>query len=404
MGLSYVNLTLEQIGILPQEEMLEMGTTQKRLTVGMLKENNSNEYRVPLTPQGVEALADAGHRVIMESEAGLKANYSDLDYSEAGALITKDKRHVLESEIVLKVSPLSDEEVQMLKPNQTVLSAFNAMSQSSEKLIKLMQKKVNAIAFEYIRGENNHQPFVSTMSEIAGLLSINIAAEYLSSTQNGKGILLGGISGVPPTEIVILGTGTAAEFAARAAMGMGARVRVIGTSTYKLRRLQHHLQQPIFTSLTQTQILHKALKTADVVIGALDLSDPKDQFLISEDMVCGMKPGSVIIDISIDQGGCFETSRLTSHTDPVYEKHNILHYGVPNIASRVARTSSIALSNIISSIIQEISDNGGVRQMLRNDIGLRRGVYVYQGILTNSQVGKRFQLPSQNIDLLMAAI
>ncbi len=404
MGLSYVNLSLEQIGILPQEEMLETGSKQKSMTIGVIKENSKNEHRVPLTPQGVEALTDFGHRVIVESDSGTKANYSDLDYSEAGAIISKDRDQVLESEIILKVSPLDEKETSKLKPNQTILSAFHSTQQSSERLVKLLSRKVNAIAFEYIRGENNHQPFVSAMSEIAGLLSVSIAAEYLSSTQGGKGILLGGISGVSPSEIVILGTGTAAEFAARAAIGLGARLRVLGTSPYKLQCLQYNLSQPIFTSLTQPQVLLKALKTADIVIGALNLTDEKEQILVTEEMVRGMKQGSVILDTSIDQGGCFETSRLTTHSNPVFTKHGVLHYCVPNIASRVARTASIALSNILTAIIQDIGKAGGVRQALKQDVGLRRGVYAYKGILTNSQVGLRFKLPSQNIDLLMAAI
>jgi alanine dehydrogenase len=268
----------------------------------------------------------------------------------------------------------------------------------------LLSKRINAIGFEYIRGEENHLPIVSAMSEIAGLVSITIAAEYLSNAHGGKGILLGGVSGVSPTEVAIVGTGTAAEFAARAALGLGARVRILGNSPYKLRRLQHHMRQPIFTSLTQPKVLAKALTTADVVIGAIDMNERDEPIVITDDMIRGMKPGSVVIDLSIDQGGCFSTSRITTHASPVFREHGIVHYGVTNIASRVSRTASIALSNILAPILIDIGNAGGVREMLRNDIGLRRGVYIYQGILTNSFIGRRFGLPSQNIDLLMAAL
>ena len=405
MSQSGVNLRLEQMGFYPLEEMLATEHHHRQITIGIPRETVLDEHRIALTPQGVESLTEAGHRILLESMAGMGANYSDLDYSEAGGRITTDREEVFRtSDLILKVSPLSRQEIEWLKPGQTIVSSFNLMSNSSEVLQLMLSKKINAIGFEFLRGENNHLPVVSAMSEIAGLASITIAAEYLSNAHGGKGILLGGVSGVSPTEVAILGTGTAAEFAARAALGLGARVRILGSSPYRLRRMQHHLRQPIFTSITQQRVLAKALTTADVVIGAVDMSDADNAILVSSDMVRGMKPGSVIIDISIDQGGCFETSRLTTHSHPVFREYDIVHYGVANIASRVSRTASIALSNIFAPILRDIGRAGGVKQMLKTDIGLRRGTYIYQGILTNSYIGSRFGLPSQHIDLLMAAL
>lgn len=405
MGLSNIHLTLEQIGLYPQEEMLETGNKQKKLFIGIPKESDRDEYRVALTPQGVELLVSNGHQVMLEAGAGMGANYSDLDFSEAGAKISKDTEEVFSNDILLKVAPLNEDEIKWLKPNQTVFSSFHPPCQSTSVLSKLLRKKVNAIGFEYLRGENNHLPVVSAMSEIAGLVAITIAAEQLSNAHGGKGILLGGVSGISPTEVAIIGTGTAAEFAARAALALGSRVRILGSSPHKLSRLQHHLHQPIFTSLTQPAVLRKALLTADVVIGAMDMNETTPiRPLVSEEMVGTMKKGSVIIDISIDQYSCFETSRLTKHSQPTFEKHGVIHYGVANIASRVSRTASIALSNIFAPILLDIADSGGIKNLLRNDIGLRRGVYIYHGILTNSYIGNRFKLPSQNIDLLMAAL
>jgi alanine dehydrogenase len=215
--------------------------------------------------------------------------------------------------------------------------------------------------------------------------------------------MLGGITGITPTEVVILGSGTAAESAARAAIGLGAYVKIMDNSIYKMERLQHHLGMKLHTSVFHPQVLKKALKSADVVIGAIHFTEMDDRYIVTEDMISVMKKGSVIVDISIDQGGCFETSECRTHGDPVYTKHDVIHYCVPNIPSRVARTASIALSNVISPILLEIALSGSIVSMLKSDIGIRNGIYMYNGILTSMVIGNRLGIPSQDINLLMAA-
>jgi alanine dehydrogenase len=266
-----------------------------------------------------------------------------------------------------------------------------------------MQKRITALGFEFLKDEYNTFPIVRSMSEISGTTSVLIASEYLSNVHNGKGEMLGGITGVTPTEVVILGTGVAAEYAAQTAIGLGARVKVFDTCIHKLRLMKDHLGQRIYTSTLQPKIIAKALKTADVVIGALDLMDKKHQFLVTEEIIAGMKEGSVIIDLSIDHGGCFETSRLTTHDNPVYVEHGVIHYCVPNVASRVARTASYALSNILSQLLMNLGNSGGITQIIKENTGTRNGIYLFNGILTNNYVGNLFNIPAKDINLLLAA-
>lgn len=241
------------------------------------------------------------------------------------------------------------------------------------------------------------------MSEIAGTTAIHIGAEHLSNVHGGKGVLLGGVSGITPTEVIILGAGTASEYATKAALGLGAFVKVFDYSVSKLKRLQSNLSERLFTSVFHPRVIEKHLKSADVVIGAIHLGDKGPQFLITEEMVKGMKKGSVIIDLSIDQGGCIETSECKTISNPVYSKFGITHYCVPNITARVGRTASIALSNVFNPLMLSIADAGGVQKQLKDDMGLRHGVYVYNGLLTNNRIGNFFGIPSKDIDLLMAA-
>jgi len=241
------------------------------------------------------------------------------------------------------------------------------------------------------------------MSTIAGSTSVLVAAEYLSNVNKGKGVMLGGISGITPTEVVILGAGTAAEFAARAALGLGATVKIFDNSIKRLMELQNILGQRLYTSIFHPQVLERVLKTADVVIGTLSPEETDQRYIISEDQVMLMKKGSVIIDLSIDKGGCFETSELRNHNSPSFIKHGVIHYCVPNITSRVARTASIAMSNVFAPMLGAIGETGGIKQQLKDDAGLRHGVYVYNGILTNDYLGRLYNLPARDINLLMAA-
>jgi alanine dehydrogenase len=390
-------------GILPQEEMLAIGKKNKKLTIGIPREKQPVEHRVPLTPEAVEVLVDNGHEVILESKAGEAARYSDTDYSECGAFIVDNKKQVLNTDVILKVSPLESKEIEMLKGNQVILSTIHFGRQSEEYIRGLMDKKTTAIAIEQIRDEHGCYPIIQSMSSIAGISAINIAAELLSNQHGGKGILLGGISGITPTEVVIIGADTIAEFAARAAIGMGALVKIFDNSPHKLEELQRYLGQRCHTSIFHPKVLRRTLKSADVVIGALNLWDTGPRYFVTADMVREMKKGSVIIDLSIDQGGCIETSEFRTLQNPVYTKFDVIHYSVPNLPSRVARTASIALSNIISPILVTIGSSGGFKPFLKANLGVRNSVYLYNGILTNEYLGNQFGIPSKNIDLLMAA-
>ncbi|MCC7051574.1 MAG: alanine dehydrogenase [Bacteroidia bacterium] len=391
-------------GLLPQEEMLEIARKKGALFIGVPKETTHQENRVCLTPDAVRLLVANGHQVMVETKAGNAAHFSDRDYSEAGAQIVNTHEEVFKADIILKVDPPTPEEIQLMHRKQTIFSALQLTVQHENFLRQLMEKKVTALAFDYIKDEDGMYPIVRTLGEMAGTTSILIAAELLSNANKGLGLMLGGVSGVAPAEVVILGAGTSAEFAARAALGLGASVKVFDPSSTHLRKLSESLGQRIWTSTIQPNELALALKNADVAIGALRTLEGRAPLVVSGEMVQQMKQGSVIIDISIDHGGCFETSRVTSHSKPPFTEHGVVHYCVPNIPSRIARTASSALSNIFSSILLRIGEEGGMENYLRLNAGLRNGVYIYNGILTNKFLGNAFELPYKNIELLMAVI
>jgi alanine dehydrogenase len=384
----------------PQESLMRIKQKNAQLTIGIPKELDSTEKRVCLTPEAVALLVNNGHIVSIESGAGTKANFLDREYNEAGARILYSHQEVFESNIILKVNPPDSEEIQYMKSGQTLISALQMAQLSSGYLDIMNKKRINAIAFEFIEDREGSKPVVKAMSEIAGSTAMLIAAEYLSS-YNGMGVILGGVTGVPPTQVVILGAGTVAEYTARTAIGLGAEVKVFDQHLYRLRRLKEHLGMQLYTSTINTVSLRKELKEADVVIGSLRPED--GACIITEEMVAEMKPNSVIIDVSIDQGGCFETSTLTSHDNPVYRKYDVIHYCVPNIPSRVARTASTALSNIFTPILLKIADVGGVEEMIYAKKGFKNGVYSYKGCLTNILLSKRFNIPYKDIHLLLAS-
>jgi alanine dehydrogenase len=389
--------------MLPKEETLEASTKKNNLVIGIPREQSTNENRIGLVPEAVKPLVDNGHRVLVETSAGLKADFSDYEYAEAGAEITNERESVFAADIVLKIAPPLPGEVEMLQKNRTIMSTLQAPSRTKDFFVNLMAQKVIAIAFENIQDKTGTMPLKRSMSEIIGNASIMIAAEYLCHPEYGKGVMLGGFPGIAPTEVVIIGAGTVTEYAARTALGMGALVKVFDNSMYKLRSLQTHLGNRIFTSVLQSRLLENALVTADVVIAAKHAGDGPVAFMIDGDLVKKMKAGSVIIDVSIDQGGCFETSRATSHKSPVYKMYDVTHYCVPNIASKVPRTASYSLSNFFGPILQQIGEMGGVENLLRMDRGLGKGVYTFNGKITNHQISKIHNLAFQHLDLLMAA-
>ena len=388
----------------PKEKLLEIEKSKKKLVIGLPREDYKGENRICLTPLTVEMLVNNGHEIFIEKGAGIASNYSDREYSDKGAVIVRTKAEVYQCDIVLQISPLSSKEIDMLKGNQIIMSALHVHCQCADDVRKLMQKKVTAIAFEYLKDRYDHFPIVRTMSEISGVSAVMIAGEYLSKAKGGKGVLLGGVTGVSPTEVVILGAGTAAEYAGRAAMGLGASIKVFDNSMYRLRRLEDHLDQRVHTSTFHPSVLAKALKSADVVIGALRYENNHLGIFVTEDMVRGMKAGSVIIDLSIDQGGCFETSEMTTHENPVFTKYGVIHYCVPNLASHVSRTASIAMSNICSPLLLHIGNNGGLHQFLKTDMGLRHGTYIYRGILTNESLGECVGILAKDINLFFTTL
>jgi len=354
-------------------------------------------------PEAVARLVNNGHHVIIETEAGKGAHYEDRDFSEAGAKIAYSTKEVYEADIIIKVDPPSLEEIEYMKPGQCIISALQLSVHPENYLKQLLKKKVTAIAVDFIRGRDGGYPFVRSMSEIAGNTVILIAAEYLSNVNKGKGLMLGGVLGVPPTEVVILGAGTVGEYAARAAIGLGASVKVFDNSLQKLSRLQNDIGQRLYTSTIHPDVLAGALKQADVAIGAIRSKKGRAPILVTEQMIRDMKFGSVVIDVCIDQGGCFETSEVTNHAKPTFNKYGVVHYCVPNIASRVAQTASMALSNIFSPMMLEMADQGGLNSMIRTHEGLRNGVYTYNGSVTNEYLAKTFDLPFKDLNLLLAA-
>ncbi|HPW65466.1 MAG TPA: alanine dehydrogenase [Salinivirgaceae bacterium] len=397
------NITFSQNALLPKEEMLEVIREKKQLTIGVPLECENLENRVALAPHAVELLVSNGHTVYIQSTAGDSANFTDIEYSEAGGSITEDVKDIYNSDIVIKVAPPTQEEISLMRGSQILISSLLIGTQEPEYIKALIEKKITAIAFEYLRDkENKFCPVTESMSEISGAASILIAAEYLSNANRGKGEMLGGIAGISPTDVIVLGASTAGECAARTALGLGAVVRVFDHSIYKLRELQYKLGQPIYTSIIQPRVLHKALKIADVAIGALPFSE-ESRFKVSLDSITQMKPNSVIVDIGMDHGGCFETSEVTTLETPTFKKFNVIHYCVPNIPSRVSRTASYALSNIFGPLLIDIAEMGGLNHIISENVGFRNGVYLYNGILTKEAIGRKFGLPSRDIDLLLAA-
>jgi len=385
-----------------QEETLEVKKKRNSITIGVPKEDFKIETRVPLTPQAVSLLVSHGHKILIESGAGEGSNYSDFEYSEAGGVVINDKSIVYKSEVVAKIAPCTQAEIALLKPNNTIISSLHVATQNIEYFNQLINKKVKALALEYIKTDNEFYPVVYSMSEISGSAAVLTAANCLSKQQAGKGVLLGGVSGITPADVVVLGSGTAALFATRAALGLGASVKVFDYSVYNLISFTQRLGKDIFTSILHPKVLLKALLSADVLIGALGI-DEDNMLIITNEMVSKMKKGSVIIDLNQDTGSCIESSIPTTLEKPIFEKYGILHFCLPNIATLFPRTASIALSNVLAPLIIKIGNNGGIAQFCKDDTGIKNGIYIYNGILTNRLVGAKFGLSAKDINLFMAA-
>ncbi|MBC7846179.1 MAG: alanine dehydrogenase [Flavobacterium sp.] len=386
--------------LLPQEEKLEITRHKSELFIGVPKETSFQERRICLTPDAVNSLTYQGHRVMIEAGAGESSSYSDKEYANAGAEITSDTKKVFGCPIILKVEPASLAEIEMINPESIVISAIQLKTRKKSYFTALTKKKITALAFEYIKDEDGSYPAVKSLSEIAGTASILIAAELMITNEFGKGLLFGNITGVPPTDVVILGAGTVGEFAAKTAIGLGASVKIFDNSITKLRRMQNHLPQRIFTSTIQPKALLKALRRCDVAIGAMRGKE-RCPIIVTETMVEHMKKGAVIVDVSIDTGGCFETSEVTTHEKPTFVKNDVLHYCVPNIPSRYSKTASLSISNILTPYLLQIAEDGGIESAIRCNHGLKNGVYLYHGIVTNKAIGDWFDLPNSDINLIV---
>lgn len=391
-----------KLGLQPLEQSALVANQKAKLFIGIPKEQSFQEHRIGLTPESVRTLVANGHRIIIERNAGWDSHFFDADYSEAGAEITDSKEEVFKADIIIKIAPPQLDEIELLQVGQTIISPLHLPTIKKEYLQKMARKKVTALAFEYTKDEAGLFPFVRAMSEIAGNSVILLAAEYLSNANEGKGILLGGISGVPPAKVVILGAGVVGTYAARAAIGLGAIVSVFDNNVYKLMRLQEKINARVFTSTISPEILASELQSADVAIGAIHSKQGRTPVIVTERMVENMKTGSVVIDVSIDQGGCFETSELTSHAEPTFKKFDVIHYCVPNLPSRVSRTASYAFSNILTPILLRCGELSGMKALIYEDAGIRNGIYMYKGNLTNEHLAGLFGIKHSNLDLLFA--
>jgi alanine dehydrogenase len=385
------------------EETLDVKPKGEELFIGIPKEHSFNENRIALTPEAVSVMVANGHRVVVETKAGEGASYTDKDYSDAGAKIAYDRKEVYECDVLVKSAPVSEEECELLKPNQYIISPIHLAVMKKDILCRMMEKKITALSFENLKDDSGHNPIVRSMSEIAGSAVMLIAGQYLSNGNNGKGVLVGGISGIPPTKVIIIGAGIVGEYAARTALAMGASVKIFDNSIYRLKRLQNNIGGRLWTSVIEPKILAKQLKTCDVAVGALSSTGGRTPIVVSEDMVSQMRPGAVIVDVSIDRGGCFETSDVTSLENPVFRRYDVIHYCVPNIPSGFARTASQAISNVLMPLLLETADDGGIDNMVWYRINIRSGIYMFKGSLTNFYLSERFDLKYTDLNLLIAS-
>jgi alanine dehydrogenase len=386
------------------EETLDIKPQGAQLLIGIPKETAFQENRIALIPEAVGVLVSNGHKVMVQSMAGDGSRYTDKDYAEAGAMIEHSKEKVYQCPILIKSAPVIEEDLPLLQMNQLIISPIHLSALKSSLLEAMMLKKITALSFENLKDASGNFPIVRSMSEIAGSAVMLIAGQYLGSHNHGKGVLLGGISGIPPTKVIILGAGIVGEFAARAALALGASVKVFDNSVYRLKRLQNNIGQRIYTSVIEPRILAKQLKTCEVAVGALNSTNGRTPIVVSEEMISRMREGSIIIDVSIDRGGCFETSEITSHEKPIFEKHGVKHYCVPNIPSGYARTASHAISNVIMPLMLEIAEEGGFHKKVWSDVNIREGIYLFNGALTNFYLSQRFELKFTDLNLIIASI
>ena len=387
----------------PSELQKELSNVRRPMQIGIPKEDQKTEKRLAFTPEAVDMLVEAGHEVVFEEGSGCGIRYSDADYAEAGASITGDRSAVFGCDLIFKITPPTLEEIQWMKKRATVLSMLQMPNINIEIIKAMAAKQIHAVGYELMSPDGSCFPVRDAISEIEGAAAISIASELLSNDKGGKGILLGGIPGVSPTEVVIIGAGVAGTVAARAALALGATVKIFDSDIEKLRQIQRQLGTPVFTSVFHPNVLVNTFESADVVIGAMQYIDDSVRYVISEDVIRTMKKSSVLIDLRVNQGGCFETTCFLPAEHPaVFEKDGILHHCVPNLSSRVARTTSMALSNLFIPFTLRMGEWGGVTAIASADPDCRSGFYMYSGKLVNHYVARYFNLPANDIGLFFS--
>ena len=393
-----INYPFSKEQLIPQEERLELTQIKKEFIIGIPKEDSENEKRICLTPDSVSYLISNDFKINIETGAGEGSNFTDLDYSEAGAVIVNNKKDIYNCPIILKIAPPNELEVNLIKQNSILISGLDLTGNHLNNLRVLISKKITCIAFEFIQESDGSYPIVSQQNEISGQASVLISSELLSNTSNnGKGLFFGNLSGVPPTDVVIIGSDKVAESAAMAATNLGARIKIFSNSIFRLNEIQKLIQKPIYTSTIQKKQLTKALMRCDVAIGAVK-DNETTKHIVSEEMVMKMKKGAVIIDTSLDTTGAFETSSVTSHDKPTFVKHEVIHYCVPNINSRYSRTSSICLSNVLTPYLIKSIKYGSFENFIRNNNPLKKGVYLFNGLNTNKMIKELFNIDYNNIN------
>jgi alanine dehydrogenase len=348
------------------------------MIIGVPKEVKDHEARVGLLPSGVRTLVEAGHRVLAQAGAGLASSLTDEEYRQAGAEIVPAAAGVWNaSDLVVKVKEPQPSEFAFLRPGLTLFTYLH-LAPEPELTGKLLEAKVSAVAYETIREADGSLPLLTPMSEVAGRMAVQVGAQYLEATMGGRGILLGGVPGVAPANVVILGGGVVGHNAAKSAVGLGAHVTIIDRNLERLRNLDDIYSSQIVTLASNVYTIRESLLLADLVIGAVLIPGASAPKLVRRDMIAAMKKGAVMVDVAIDQGGCLETSRATTHTDPVYVVDGVIHYCVSNMPAAVPHTSTFALNNATFPYLLELASHG-LEEACRRNQAIREGVNTYRG-------------------------
>lgn len=356
------------------------------MKIGCPKEIKNREHRVGLVPGGVRALVKDGHKVLIEKNAGLGSGITDEEYKDAGAAIVDKKRLFADADMIIKVKEPLEEEYALFRPDQ-ILYTYLHLAPAPALTKALMKAKVKAVAYETIQTKDGALPLLTPMSEVAGKMSVQLGAQFLEKHHGGRGVLLGGVPGVGRGVVTIIGGGVVGINAAKIAIGMGARVNILDVSAHRLAYLDDVFGNSVSTLMSHDENIHNSVVKSDLLIGAVLIPGAKAPHLVTEDMVKKMKPGSVIVDVAVDQGGCVETAEVTSHDKPIMVKHGVLHYAVPNIPGAVSNTSTYALTNVTLKYARDIARHG-LEEAVRRDEALRKGVNVYRGKVTYAAVAQ----------------